>query len=364
MKKLLFTSLPVVLLTGCVAVPVPTSHSMMPGYNNNGQTVANNQLPDNLSPAIPTTTSAPGQPVAASTGNAIPIPVATAIVSYTPVNVPVLQPASQSSTQTPTISKAVATTTLPTNNHSTRALQDLNWVAKKIYSNQLSNDPTQLVKWNEVGNFAVLGINQLIWYPANKSGSFSETFPAYVEFAKANNVPVPAWIAQRPSRGGPWADAAAFQRASNDPQMRELRGFMAKTLNVQANFMINRLQQRMPTMVNSLPASDRQRVMTNFQRLAQSPGGIYPLLDYLQFKGDGMNPAQRYNGQGWGLLQVLQSMQETSAGPAALAEFRRAADDTLVQRIANAPSDKREARLLNDWLKRINTYQTNTTASR
>jgi len=131
---------------------------------------------------------------------------------------------------------------------------------------------------------------------------------------------------------------------------------MSKTLNLQANFMISRLKQTVPAMIQSLPPHERQRVQNNYQIVERSPGGIYPLLDYIQFKGSGINPAERYQGQGWGLLQVLQEMQTVQPGGAALAEFRRAADDVLVRRIANAPGSSREAQFLSQWLDRISTY--------
>ena len=29
------------------------------------------------------------------------------------------------------------------------------------------------------------------------------------------------------------------------------------------------------------------------------------MIDYVNFKGDGLKPTERYKGEGWGLLQVL-----------------------------------------------------------
>ena len=36
--------------------------------------------------------------------------------------------------------------------------------------------------------------------------------------------------------------------------------------------------------------------------------GLYVLLDYTNFKGEGTLKSERYKGQGWGLLQVLEHM--------------------------------------------------------
>ncbi len=243
------------------------------------------------------------------------------------------------------------------NNSSQHKAQDLNWVAQRIFRNQASGNTKHLVRWNEQENLATLGIGQFIWYPAGKRGRYRETFPAYLAYVKANGVALPTWLAQRPAQGGPWPDTAAFQRAQSDQQMQELRNFMQKTLNLQANFMALQLRQTLPQRINQLPPDQRQKALRSYQTIMKTPGGLYPLLDYVQFQGDGANPAERYNGKGWGLLQVLQNMEQVQPGPSALAEFMRAADDTLVTRIANAPSERREARLLDGWLERVNTYR-------
>jgi hypothetical protein len=87
--------------------------------------------------------------------------------------------------------------------------------------------------------------------------------------------------------------------------------------------------------------------------VAATPNGVYALVDYVNFKGEGTNPRERYRGQGWGLLQVLQEMNDNSAGPAA-AEFSRAAKRVLARRIANAP--RREDQWRAGWFTRCDSY--------
>jgi hypothetical protein len=84
---------------------------------------------------------------------------------------------------------------------------------------------------------------------------------------------------------------------------------------------------------------------------------MYCLVDYVNFKGEGIKPTERYNGQGWGLLQVLEEMQGYPTGSAATAEFSRAASAVLTRRVQNAPAARGEQRWLAGWLNRCKTYR-------
>lgn len=358
MKKIIILSIVSGLLSACTTIPVPVN----PGI------VIPNVLPRNplvtyVPQADPFIAGQPGtiasttpQPVApATTVKAIP-------ASYTPANIPVITipPANPVTSTQHTPALPVPVVAVNTATTQKGQLQNLNWMSDRILKNQTGGDLKKLINWNERGNFVTLGIGHFIWYPTAKKGQYTESFPTFLNYAKAHGAPLPAWLANQYQTGAPWSNSAAFNRAQNDPQLKELHAFMNKTLNLQANFMVTRLKQTVPAMLQSLPANERQRVQNNYRVVEKSPGGIYPLLDYIQFKGSGINPAERYRGQGWGLLQVLQEMQNTQPGPAALAEFRRAADDVLVRRIANAPAESREARNLSQWLDRISTYNQGT----
>ena len=110
-------------------------------------------------------------------------------------------------------------------------------------------------------------------------------------------------------------------------------------------------------MRRSLPsAGDRARVTDRFYAVAESPQGIYALIDYVNFKGEGVAASERYRGQGWGLLQVLEEMRGTPRGPAAAREFSGAAKRVLQRRVENAPPARNESRWLPGWMKRCDTY--------
>jgi hypothetical protein len=115
--------------------------------------------------------------------------------------------------------------------------------------------------------------------------------------------------------------------------------------------MVERLQNSLPKMLDQAPVAERDQIAKRFNDLGTSPAGAYALVDYVNFKGEGTLPTERYRGQGWGLLQVLQAMQGSSA-----AEFARAAETVLRRRVQNSPPERGESRWLSGWLNRIHSY--------
>jgi len=78
-------------------------------------------------------------------------------------------------------------------------------------------------------------------------------------------------------------------------------------------------------------------------------------MDYVNFKGEGINPQERYQGRGWGLLQVLLAM--TGADTAtAVAAFSDAAKELLQHRVQLAPRERHEDRWLAGWFARLDSY--------
>jgi hypothetical protein len=88
--------------------------------------------------------------------------------------------------------------------------------------------------------------------------------------------------------------------------------------------------------------------------VATTPQGVYALVDYVNFKGEGLNPAERYQGRGWGLLQVLEEMKPVKAGPGAATEFSAAARRVLGRRIQLAPRPESQWRA--GWFSRCDSY--------
>ncbi|HEY8962796.1 MAG TPA: hypothetical protein VIM57_11390, partial [Luteolibacter sp.] len=135
-----------------------------------------------------------------------------------------------------------------------------------------------------------------------------------------------------------------------------LRKWLAANVSLQTDFVISRSRAALPKMLAAAPASERKRIEANYHKVASTAGGTYALIDYVNFKGDGINPAERYNGRGWGLMQVLGEMRDVAAGPAAASEFAAAAKRVLDRRIANSPPARGEARWKAGWHNRCDTY--------
>ena len=228
-------------------------------------------------------------------------------------------------------------------------------IGTKIWQNECAGTVAGLTSWNTGENFASLGIGHFIWYPKGVQGPFKESFPQFVSFAASRGAKLPR-VAQENRDGCPWNTRADFLAASQSPEMKELRQFLAATVDVQADFLVQRLQQALPEMLARAAAADRANVQRQFDRVASTPQGCYALVDYVNFKGEGVLDSERYHGQGWGLLQVLQGMSGPEQGAAGAREFASSARKVLTRRVENSPPERQESRWLPGWLKRINTY--------
>ena len=230
-------------------------------------------------------------------------------------------------------------------------------IGKKIWQNESNGTVAGLTAWNAGENFASLGIGHFIWYPRGVHGPFDESFPKLLEFARERHLAIPVWLDQ--SSACPWNSRAEFSSAQNSTQMRELRQFLSRTIDLQAQFMVARLQQSLAKMLDEATPADRTNIEHQFARVASTPHGCYALVDYVNFKGEGVLHTERYRGEGWGLLQVLQQMHGTENGPGAAREFSNAAAATLKRRVQNSPPERHEARWLPGWLNRVHSYSQN-----
>jgi hypothetical protein len=229
-------------------------------------------------------------------------------------------------------------------------------IGEKIWQNECNGTVAGLTSWNEGENFASLGIGHFIWYPKGQRGPFEESFPKLVSFIAKRGAKLPGLLLGAGDRPCPWNSRAEFFNAQHTTEMRQLRQFLADTVDLQTEFLISRLQNALPKMLAETAASDRANVQQQFGRLTSTPQGCYALVDYVNFKGEGVSHTERYQGQGWGLLQVLENMHGTSAGTPAVGEFARSAKAILTRRVQNAPAQRRESRWLSGWLQRVNSY--------
>ena len=73
------------------------------------------------------------------------------------------------------------------------------------------------------------------------------------------------------------------------------------------------------------------------------------------FKGSGLSPKERYDNKGWGLMQVLEEMNDDENAPDFA--FVQAAKKILERRVAKAPLERNEERWLKGWFNRLKTYE-------
>ncbi|GGE59682.1 hypothetical protein GCM10011533_10360 [Streptosporangium jomthongense] len=247
----------------------------------------------------------------------------------------------------------------------------LDWVGQKIFQNECAGQFQCLVHWNEAEAFPSLGIGHFIWYPRGVDGRFVESFPALIEYMEQRQLNIPEWLRELEPFDAPWPDRETFLKAADSPEMAELREFLAGTQGVQAEFIFRRAKASMAKIVQAALESRREDVQQKLRTLSQTPGGVYALMDYVNFKGEGLSPNERYNGDGWGLLQVLLAMPvltdatESRASDTPheqpdekiLTQFREAAAAVLTRRARNADKPVERESWLAGWLKRLETYK-------
>lgn len=246
----------------------------------------------------------------------------------------------------------------------------LDWVGQKIFQNECAGKFECLVHWNKSEVFPSLGIGHFIWYPTGVDERFVESFPALYEYMEQRQRNIPEWLRELEPFDAPWPDRATFLKVADSPEIAELREFLAGTQGVQAEFIFRRAKDSLVQIIEAAPEQRQADVKQHLQAMSQTPGGVYAIMDYVNFKGEGLSPDERYNGEGWGLLQVLLAMpasepagrhagesDKADTALSALAEFRKAAGDVLTRRARNAANPVEQDRWLPGWLKRLDTYR-------
>jgi hypothetical protein len=235
----------------------------------------------------------------------------------------------------------------------TLSSHDKSLIGRKIWQNECAGTIDGLTMWNFGEEFPSFGIGHFIWYPVGVTGPFKESWPEFVSYAQQHGASLPALALQQ---GCPWANKRTFHQAFRDPQLQELRDWLAAHVDIQTDFIVARSQAALPQILAAAPSGSRSKIQANYNKVASSPQGVYALIDYVNFKGDGTLATERYQEQGWGLLQVLDDMQPVATGPAAATEFSAAAKRMLARRIANSPPARGESRWLPGWNNRCDSY--------
>jgi len=236
-----------------------------------------------------------------------------------------------------------------------------NYIAKKVWQNEGAGKDKYLIWWNEGEDFASLGIGHFIWFPKEHTERFREVFPMVVAFMQKNGVQMPKWLT--PETDFPWQTKAEFlvAKKAKTKYYLELFHFLKNTLAYQAGFMAERLSQALPQMLESIDDKKKKETIKRrfYEVMHNKDGsvnerGLYVLLDYTNFKGEGTLKSERYKRQGWGLLQVLWNMDDKEANKQKA--FAQSASRMLSRRIKNSPPARGEERWRKGWNIRLDTY--------
>ena len=227
-------------------------------------------------------------------------------------------------------------------------------IGKLIWKNECGEKVHNLTFWSPKESFPSLGIGHFIWYPKGYKGPFKERFPQLLAFLKQEGVKLPRWLEK--SRHCPWRTRKSFERDFQGRKMNELRQLLYQTMDLQAIFITKRLEQTLPKITQKLPEDQKKQISQNFSRVANAPKGLYALIDYVNFKGEGYSAKESYNQQGWGLLQVLYNMDKKLCKEDPVKAFAVSAKKVLKLRVQNSPKERKEHLWLKGWFNRIDSY--------
>lgn len=229
------------------------------------------------------------------------------------------------------------------------------WLGEQIFNNECAMQINCLTVWNAGEDFPSLGIGHFIWYKKDQQEIFEESFPALIDYFKEQNLSIPTWI-ENSNYESPWQSREEFLADFSNTELAELRLLLAETFSQQTSFIINRFETALNKIHATLPESQFSNIEEKFYSIANAypPYGMYALIDYVNFKGEGISVDEQYQGQGWGLLQVLANTPDSSEN--ILEDFVSSAKSVLQNRVINAPSQRNEEQWLQGWYNRLDTY--------
>jgi hypothetical protein len=231
-------------------------------------------------------------------------------------------------------------------------------ISDHIFANECSSNVKKLTWWNKGESFPSFGIGHFIWYPAGVEEPYQESFPDLINYYRLQGIKLPKWLDTLNPFYVPWSNRAEFFSQFNNHKLSELRLFLNQTQDIQIAFIILRLRSTIPLLSFDQNNENQRQIKYKISQLLSTSRGIFALTDYINFKGDGTLPQERYQNQGWGALQVINTMGLPEIPENAPELFSIAAEKILIRRINNAPPEKNEKQYLKGWQNRLETYKT------
>jgi hypothetical protein len=227
-------------------------------------------------------------------------------------------------------------------------------IGGQIWQNEASGREDLLVFWNEKESFPSLGIGHNIWFPEGHEIKYTQGFPLLCDYLKKSGIQWPPWVEDALPKGAPWKNREEFYQ--DQERITELRQLLVATIPLQTKFMYDHLIQKIPKLILEAPIAQREKITQHINLLLTSALGTYILVDYLNFKGDGLNQKEESNGQRWGLLSVLIGMPENLTPDNVNKAFIVSAAKKLLMLIEHSAPDYRRVAFLPGWMNRLSTY--------
>lgn len=224
-----------------------------------------------------------------------------------------------------------------------------------IWNNEAEKRIDLLAYWGSYSTFPEIGIGHYIWYPQGQTGPYTAQFPPLCAYLESRGVQFPQWLLEAYLAGGaPWQTREEF--LYDTQRTNELRQFLAATVDLQTQFMIKRLEDEWADILAAAPSERQAQMQLYFELMRSSLLGTYALVDYLNFKGSGLNPREERNGHRFGLLQVMLDLPDGLNEENITKAFAICAARRLVNYIAEFAPEYRPVKFLAGWVKRVSTY--------
>lgn len=230
--------------------------------------------------------------------------------------------------------------------------EQLNKVGDLIFKNEAGGKKEQLIAWNDGEDFLSLGIGHFIWYPLEHKEIFRESFPDLQEHLIRKGYVLPKLLN---SVVAPWNTKEEYLKSRATDDFKDALDFLYNTRYVQMELITMRAEKALEEILKYTKRPDE--VKKAFYEVFNSPFGVYPIIDYVNFKGEGIKESEAYNGNRWGLLQVLEQVVDNKQNISPIEKFIEGGKFVLQRRVDNSPTERNEKKWIPGWFNRLDTYK-------
>lgn len=270
---------------------------------------------------------------------------------------------------------------------------DYTKIAAYVSGQEFGQNPEGILDWNEGEAFPSLGIGHFIWFPQGVNPPYTESFPKMAKFifkswpqdsqlrvqdrlsfAYVYNQIYDSW---GNIKKAPWGNRSDFLLwKKNRPEEFQhyvlvlnhslMKALQASYLDYDFRRALVRIVEGVddPEDLVSMEATSewtlvraRQHIQRNILLLLKKKQGVVALMDYVNFKGDGLNEGSRYQRIGWGLQQVLFKMRPASGNAFKNYKlFSNAATAIMIRRAQLSGREIEQKRWIHGWVNRTLSY--------